>query len=109
MNKTFSSSITAYYLLLSTGILFYCGKTMIMHYMTTTNIFWLFKKETIFIERHGYVRHYVLRTGMSRQKAHVTVDNYFLTPKLIYKRCAFYKIFADSQNNFANIPSNQII
>ena len=109
MDNTFSSCIAAFYLLLSNGILFYCGKTMITHYMTATNIFWLFKKETIFIERHGYVRDYGLRTGMSRQKAHVTVDNYFLTSNLIYKRCAFYKIFADSQNIFADIPSKPII
>ena len=109
MDNTFSSCITAFYLLLSNGILFYCGKTMITHYMTDTNIFWLFKQKTVFIERHGYVRDYGLRTGMSRQKAHVTVDNYFLTSNLIYKRCAFYKIFADSQNIFADIPSKPII
>lgn len=88
---------------------FLLRKTMITHYMTDTNIFWLFKKKTVFIERHGYVRDYGLRTGMSRQKAHVTVDNYFLTSNLIYKRCAFYKIFADSQNIFADIPSKPII
>jgi len=89
MDNTFSSGITAFYLLLSNGILFYCGKTMITHYITATNIFWLSQKETIFIERHGYVRDYGLRIGMSRQKAHVTVDNYYLTTNLIYKKMCF--------------------